>query len=192
MAPRRVHITGGPGSGKTTMGGRLSAMLGAPVNDLDGLVLATVARLPQPDDAARCLDLVAEEVSALAAADVWVSEGGYLGWTQPFLERADLIVWMGVPWRVASRRILLRHVRAELARDNRFPGWGNLFQFWLWSARYYHNRNQPGLNDYGTPNTIATLGEALMQFEDGVVRCESRANPETIIELVEPGRAGMA
>lgn len=82
---------------------------------------------------------------------------------------------MGVPWRVASRRILLRHVRAELARDNRFPGWGNLFRFWLWSARYYHNRNQPGLNDYGTPNTIATLGEALMQFEDRVLCCAAAA-----------------
>lgn len=56
------------------------------------------------------------------AKDTWIARGAYLDWVEPLLLEADLVVWLDVPWRVASYRIIFRHVRATTARKNRFPG----------------------------------------------------------------------
>jgi adenylate kinase family enzyme len=171
MPPRRIHITGGPGSGKTTAARRLGALLGVPVHDLDGRLLAVAATLSKPVDLALCRELLREEMAGLAAEDAWISEGAYLDWAQPFFERAELIVWLRIPWRVASYRILARHVKATIRHNNRFPGWRKLYRFWRWSRRYYSDRNRHGVNEYGTPNTVSILTEFLEDHQGRVVRC---------------------
>src|SRR5205823_9251445 len=70
----------------------------------------------------------------------WVTEGTMLGWSDPLLRAADRIVWLDIPWRVALWRMLLRHVRAELAGNNRHPGWRRLFRFLWYTRKYYLNR----------------------------------------------------
>jgi adenylate kinase family enzyme len=122
---RRVHITGGQGSGKTTLARRIGACLGVPVHDLDlvGWDAQTGAERP--------LDVRLAEVHQLAAQPGWVTEGTMLGWADPLFRAADLIVWLDVPWRVAVWRMVQRHVRASLAGNNRHPGVRKLARF-IW------------------------------------------------------------
>src|SRR5215213_7402642 len=138
--PRRIHITGGPGSGKSTLAAGLAMVLGGPYIDLDGRMLeikpldVVIDQQHEYDAfiAARDADL-----EAATRAESWVSDGSFVGVSKVAFERADLVVWMDAPARVALYRIVARHVKAELRRNNRFPGWQRLYLFWRWSARFY-------------------------------------------------------
>jgi hypothetical protein len=88
--PRRIHITGGPGAGKSRLAGRLSTKLRLPVFDLDGRGLAHEATLPDPQDMAELLTLRLEETAAIAAHTEWLSEGSNFLAAEPFFaERPD-------------------------------------------------------------------------------------------------------
>jgi adenylate kinase family enzyme len=167
--PRRIHITGGPGAGKSWLAARLSTKFGLPLFDLDGRGLAHEATLPDPPDMAELLRLRVEETARIAARSEWVSEGSNFLAAEPFFQQSDLIICVEVPWRVASYRILSRHVKATIAGNNRFPGWRRLWRFWRWSARFYSNRNRPGLNPWGTPNTRRDLEACLSPYASKLI-----------------------
>jgi adenylate kinase family enzyme len=119
---------GGQGSGKTTLARRVGAQLSAPVYELDWV------GWERETGRERTVEEKLERVRAIAAEDTWVTEGTMLGWTDPLLGAADLVVWLDVPWPVAVWRMLLRHARAELAGANPHPGWRRLLRF-IWYTR---------------------------------------------------------
>ena len=130
--------------------------------DLDALVLAHLGRGEPPET-------LANEVPALLKQDAWIAEGAYLVWTRPLLEAADMVVWLQVSWLAASYRIVVRHIKAEIARNNRFPGWRRLYRFWAWQRRHYANRNPAGPNEFGVPSNLGDTGPLLEPFADKVV-----------------------
>ena len=174
---RRIHITGGPGSGKTWLASRLSRQLGVPCFDQDGAALALFARLglpptspsPPPEVEAGLIEAAME----FAAGHTWVSDATSITWAAPLFERADAVVWLDTPRSVALRRVFTRHVRAELRRDNRFPGWRRMYRFWRWSRRFYWDHNPPGVNPYGTPMTRTTLASMLEEHAGKLVVCRN-------------------
>ena len=131
---RRIHITGGPSSGKTWLATQLSGQRGVPCFDQDGTALALFDRLglpatsssPPPEVEAGLIEAARE----FAAGDAWVSDATSITWAAPLFERAEAVVWLDTPRSVALRRVFIRHVRAELRRDNRFPGWRRMYQAW--------------------------------------------------------------
>lgn len=99
-----------------------------------------------------------------------------LGWTDQLFRAADLVVWLDVPWRVALWRMVLRHIRAELRRNNRHPGVQRLLRF-LWYTRHYYTSSTP-------PVPIPTDG-------DGQATCVEAAHrlaayPDKSIRLRHP------
>jgi adenylate kinase family enzyme len=162
---KRVYVTGGPGSGKTTLARRIAQIQGAPLYELDALLLEAA------NDVARLV--VERRVAQMAAAEVWVSDGVYFGWTKPLLDRADLILCLDTPWHVAMFRIVSRHMKAEMSRDNRFPGWRLLWRFLRWSFRYYHDRNPDRLDALGVPGTRSRRMQELAAYRDKLVTCRS-------------------
>lgn len=183
--PSRIHLAGGPGSGKTSLAERLASLVDTPVHDLDGMALDLVAQMPKPTDLAVLLERREAEVARLAAAAVWISEGSFVGPAETMLKRAELIVCLDVPWRVASYRILLRHLKLSIGRRNRFPGLFSLYRFWRWSARYYANRNPSGLNAYGAPNTQVFLAETLARYECKLLVCRTKRDIEGLLARLQ-------
>jgi len=168
---RRIHILGGPGSGKTTLAVRLGGHLGAPVYDLDSVAYAGGAG-PKRELGARRMD-----VERIADAPGWVTEGIYLWWCEPLAQRADRIVWLDVPWRVAVYRIVRRHIVLSLAGTNRHPGVTMLARFAWGTRRYYlgaDQRSRPPVdaNDDGAITRAATA-QWLAQFGNKVTRHRS-------------------
>jgi adenylate kinase family enzyme len=182
----RIHVTGGPGAGKTYAAKRLGAALGAPAFHLDEMALDLEATMP-PRDAFLCL---ASKLPEIYEPDNWISDGAYMGWALPLYERADTVLWMDTPAHVALYRIPVRHLKAELAGTNRFPGWRRLVRFWRWSLRYYLDRNPHVVGFYGVPETRSHLLELLRPFEHKLVVCRRAADVELFLSrLQDPATA---
>jgi adenylate kinase family enzyme len=85
---QRIHIIGGPGSGKSYAARHISHRLGIPGYDLDDLFWDRAAqsygvRASDPERDARLV--------AITQEDAWVIEGVYYRWLRPSFERADVI-----------------------------------------------------------------------------------------------------
>jgi adenylate kinase family enzyme len=119
----KVHIVGIAGSGKTTLARSLSERFDIKSFDLDFVVYDSEAGERPAAEITRRID----EIRAL---DGWVTEGAYRdAWLRPLLDDATAIVWLDVSLPRAMSRMVKRHARAELARNNLHPGWRRLFRF---------------------------------------------------------------
>jgi glycosyltransferase involved in cell wall biosynthesis len=112
--PRRIHIIGGPGTGKSTLARRLAARRGCSCYDLD-----TIA-FEGPEFWERPLEARLADVAAIAATPDWITEGIWLGWTDELIKTADLIIWLDyVSGRSAVWRVLMRFVTTALMEARR-------------------------------------------------------------------------
>ena len=123
MSPNlKIYIIGGPGSGKSTLALGLADVTGLTHHDLDRVAWTTLAS----EGVFRSDEELAGEVESILLTNGWIAEGMYHGWTDRLIYGADIVVWLDPPWPVAVWRVFYRHLRAELRRDNRFPGWCRL------------------------------------------------------------------
>ncbi len=130
----RIHIIGGPGSGKSFVASELSRRLGVPAYDLDDLFwdrrAARYGVCANPDERDRRL-------AAIVAQDGWVIEGVYYGWLAPSFDAADVIVELSPSiwvrhWRV-MRRFALRKFRCNPSKHESVL---DLWRLLRWSHAY--------------------------------------------------------
>jgi adenylate kinase family enzyme len=115
---RRVVVAGVSGSGKTTLAARIAAVTGGPHIEIDGLFHGPEWE-PRPE--------FRDDVDAFTAAETWTTEWQYSAVRELLAERADLLVWLDLPyWRVTFPRVVRRTVarrvhRLELWNGNHEP-----------------------------------------------------------------------
>jgi adenylate kinase family enzyme len=129
----KIHIMGGLGSGKTTLGKEIASRFALPCYDLDTIGMSN--EVEQTDAA------YIQNAFTLAAQPGWVTEGIYLITTDPFLDYADSIVLLEVSWRTAAYRIVRRHISRNLRGTNPYPGIRGLVRFLKNVRAYYLNRS---------------------------------------------------
>ena len=140
----RIVVVGTSGSGKTTVARELARRFGVPHVELDAL-----------HHGPNWLETPAEEfrrrVAAATGVDGWVVDGNYdskLG--DLVLARADTVVWLDLPLRVALTRVTRRTIRRihtgqELWSGNReswrggFFGWESMF---VWTIRSHFRQRR--------------------------------------------------
>ena len=111
--PRRVVVAGAPGSGKTTLARRIGAALQLPVTEMDALHHGP-SWTPRPEFMA--------DVEAYSSAGAWVSEWQYPEARELLADRADTLVWLDVPTRVALARVVRRTVNRRLRDEELWHG----------------------------------------------------------------------
>lgn len=143
----KIHLIGVPSAGKTTLASHLAERLNMSHYALDGLAYVDDRWTPRP----------AEERDAMVAdileQPAFVTEGGFLGWTDGLFAAADVVVWLDPPLRT----LVWRHVR----RFWRHPWWlPSLLRFQIRSylrpagagpARDDPNQTRPGIESALTP-----------------------------------------
>jgi len=111
--PRRILVAGTSGAGKTTMARALSARLGLPHIDIDGLYHGP-GWVPRPEFAA--------DVAAFVAADEWVTEWQYSAVRPLLLARADLLVWLDLTRVRVLAQLVPRTLRRRVRRVELWNG----------------------------------------------------------------------
>ena len=107
----KIHIIGGPGSGKSFLAEKLSAQYGIPHYDLDDLQWDNSSgdygtkRAPEQRDAL---------LIAILENDDWIIEGVYYAWCGRCFEDADRIILLSVPKYKYKFRIIRRFLRRKL------------------------------------------------------------------------------
>jgi hypothetical protein len=118
----KIHIIGIPSAGKTTLAKSLSTRLGTPHHELDGLAFVDERWTLRP---ASERDVM---LAAILEGPSFITEGGFLGWTDDLFGAADVVVWLDPPLRV----LVWRHIR----RFARHPCWlPSLLRFQILSYR---------------------------------------------------------
>lgn len=191
---RRIHIVGGPGSGKTTLAIALARRFGVPVQDLDDLAQGAAPEF-RPT---RPLALREIDIRRISDGSSWITEGSFLWWTDTLFERAQAIVWLDVPWVVAVYRTLTRHLRSYASdiacasglrsrlRAARHPHARHLISFMWWSSRYYASSNvTQGVIDPDDTRALTRAATAahLARYRSKLIRMRSTDVDEVLIAL---------
>ena len=107
----KIHIIGGPGSGKTYLARQLSKWLNTPCHDLDEVfwdnsVDSYGTRNP--------IEIREKWLQGVLEQPKWILEGVYCQWIQPAFRQADLIVILRPSVIRRDWRILRRFVKRKL------------------------------------------------------------------------------
>jgi len=112
--PRRVAVAGVSGVGKTTLARRISRALGIPHTEIDALFHGA-DWTPRPEFLA--------DVRAFTEREAWVTEWQYSDARPILTARADLFVWLDLPFAtVTLPRVVSRTLRRRLRREQLWNG----------------------------------------------------------------------
>ena len=111
----RVVVVGCTGSGKTTVARSLARFLDAPHVELDSLNW-------EPNWTAAPTDVFRQRARDALTGDAWVVDGNYSALRDLIWPRASLLVWLNLPYRVVSWRLLWRTLRRVFTREELWNG----------------------------------------------------------------------
>lgn len=111
--PRRVLVAGVSGSGKTTLARRIGELLDLPHTEIDGLHHGA-GWTKRPEFEA--------DVEAFTSEDAWVTEWQYSSVRPLLAERADLLIWLDLPYPLVLSRVVRRTLRRRLRREQLWNG----------------------------------------------------------------------
>jgi adenylate kinase family enzyme len=134
MTKPRIHIIGGPGSGRSSVAGELSRRLGVPAYDLDDLFWDTSAsRYGVRAEVAERNGRLA----AIVAQDGWIIEGVYYGWLAPSFDADDRIIELSPSIWIRYWRVLRRFaLRTVLRNASQRESVADLWRLLRWSHSY--------------------------------------------------------
>ena len=151
---RVTVVSSGPGAGKTTLAHALAARIGAPHVELDALFWGPNWRHADPD-------VYRARVGDAVAGERWVIDGNYRAVRDVIWPRADTIVWLDYPLRIAYPRLVRRTLARWRSGEELWAGTGNRESFRLlflsrdsllwWALRTYRGRRKRFEADLAKP-----------------------------------------
>lgn len=152
----KIHIIGGPGSGKTFLANKLSNELNIPHFDLDDLQwdnttvsYGTKRNIKERD----------ELLNKILQKDNWIIEGVYYKWCKQCFEAADKIYVIDVPRYKYRYRIIRRFIRRKLGLEKgKKETLKNLKDLLIWADKF-QNVNLPLIRNLLIPNSDKVINK---------------------------------
>lgn len=172
-SPKKIFIVGSPGAGKTTLAKRLSKKLDIPHFDLDDI--------RYPKDRSKVPDSQAiPEVHKLTQKKSWIIEGVYISWIKECLDEADLIIWLDIPYYVASYRIITRYFTNLFLGKGKF-GFKSTLVLLKNVIRYNFPKPGTELNDEDEYITRFKTATVLENYKDKIIKVKNNTDLGSII-----------
>lgn len=161
----RIHVTGASGSGVTTLGSGLAHALRLRHLDIDDFYwLPSEIPLTERREPQECVLRVAEA----QGGGKWVLSGSLMGWGEPLVADADLIVFVTAPTVLRLDRLKVRerqrygaHIAPGGALHSRHEA------FIAWAGRYddaaFRGRSRASHEDW-----IAARGRPVLRVDGGL------------------------
>lgn len=133
----RVHIIGGPGSGKSYLAAKLAEYFGVPAYDLDHLYWDQAAlnygTRADPEERNR-------QLARIVSGNGWIVEGVYYEWLAPGFMVADIIIALVPSMWIRHRRVIRRFILRRLGRiPAKHESLADLWHLLCWSQGYDAN-----------------------------------------------------
>jgi hypothetical protein len=188
---QRIHIIGGPGTGKSSLAIGLGRLFDLPVHSLDDVAFEGSSFRE------RSWNARAAEVEGIAVRERWITEGIFVGWTKPLLERTSVIIWLDYSsWPGATYRLVVRFAREAIREIFRRRGTERFFRV----KDYQRNFRQlmtvlrtsrdfwlPPADGHRYPVTRDEIEGAVAPYPAKVIRIRRRADARALVGNV--GRA---
>jgi len=127
-----------------------------------------------------------------------VTEGIFVGWVEPLLDRADAVVWLDhLTWQQAARRIARRWFRQALREPASRRGTERFFRFGDYARKTKHLvrvlvTSREYWSSRSTPRRYTVTREqvraALAPYDDKVLRITTIEEAETVLRLLDQSR----
>ncbi|QFF97529.1 DNA topology modulation protein FlaR [Psychrobacillus glaciei] len=136
----KVYIVGSVGSGKTTLARKVARTLQIPHFETDNFVWKRHA----PEDIRNEVEVRNQLLLNVVALDNWIIEGVHIDWTDPGLRAADQIIFLDIPVKSRSWRIVARYIRQliKVEKANYKPTLTIFFRMFKWN-RYFEEQMKP-------------------------------------------------
>lgn len=172
----KVLIIGPSGAGKTTLAWQLGARFKLPVYPLDHIAFTDQRWTIRP------LGQKVRAVREILEQPGWIAEGGHVGWTDPLLEAARLIIWLEIPMLTTLRRRTRGLRGISLIRET--P------QIW-WQVRWYLRPYRQSQDVDRWPSSSA-IRHYLRPHLRKVLRYSRNPSVDVVTEAIEKTRAHLA
>ena len=145
--PKKIHIIGSVGSGKTTLAKELSARLQIPYYELDNIVW----KRHKSGDIRRTENERKVYLQTIIDSGCWIVEGVHNEeWVKNSFQHAELIIFLDTNYSIRSYRIIKRFVLQKLGleRSNYNPTMKIFLKMFKWN-RYFEKEGKPNfLNEF--------------------------------------------
>ncbi|GGI16257.1 DNA topology modulation protein FlaR [Gottfriedia solisilvae] len=132
--PKRIHIIGSVGSGKTTLAKNISNILSIPYYELDNIVWKRTSN----GDIRNSMDDRDAIFQNIIGQDYWIVEGVHYEWVKKSFELADMILLLDVSKKKRKYRILKRFIlqRLNIEKANYKPTLKMLRKMYKWNHNF--------------------------------------------------------
>lgn len=140
----KIHIIGGPASGKTWLAQFISNQFDIPTFDLDEIFWDRnadrygIRTLPKKRD---------DELTNIISCDSWIIEGVYYSWLTNSFKAADLIIVLKTPTILRDIRILRRFMKRKLGiLKTKKESIADFWRLLKWNHGYNENNLSPAMD----------------------------------------------
>ncbi|KQL32727.1 DNA topology modulation protein FlaR [Bacillus sp. FJAT-25509] len=140
--PKKIHIIGSVGSGKTTLARQMSKKLNIPYYELDNVVWK---RQKGHKDIRRSKQERECYLNTLIRTDTWIIEGVHNeDWVGNSFKNAELIIFLDTSYSVRTYRIIKRYFlqKLRLEKSNYKPTLKIFFKMFKWN-KYFEEVGKP-------------------------------------------------